>query len=338
MQTQINALCARLGADRLLVQGAGGNVSWKDGDTLWIKASGTWLRDTLTQNIFVPVDLPALLLALSAGQFDVVPKALQEGGLRPSIETVLHALMPQRVVVHVHAIEVLARVVRADAATAIPARLSDLPWRSVYVPYRKPGAPLAQAVAEALLAQPGAQLVFLANHGLVLAADTVEDIDGLLQAVLERLACEVRHIDPPELSRLHPLALPGGGVLAPLPQALLHVLAIDASLFGRVLQDWALYPDHVVFLGAEAITCTSSDIAVPMTRSNVLPSDQPVFVHGVGVFSLSPLSEAKLAQLACYLDVILRQPDGVALSRLVDADVAALLGWDAEKYRQGVNR
>ena len=39
----VEDFCSRIGADPLLVQGAGGNVSWKKGSVLWIKASGTWL-------------------------------------------------------------------------------------------------------------------------------------------------------------------------------------------------------------------------------------------------------------------------------------------------------
>ena len=42
---EVAAYCARIGADPLLVQGAGGNASWKEAGTLWIKASGTWLAD-----------------------------------------------------------------------------------------------------------------------------------------------------------------------------------------------------------------------------------------------------------------------------------------------------
>ena len=34
--------------------------------------------------------------------------------LRPSIETLIHALMPQRIVIHLHAIDVLSHLVRDD--------------------------------------------------------------------------------------------------------------------------------------------------------------------------------------------------------------------------------
>ena len=34
-----------IGADPLLIQGPGGNTSFKSGDELWVKASGAWLAE-----------------------------------------------------------------------------------------------------------------------------------------------------------------------------------------------------------------------------------------------------------------------------------------------------
>ena len=53
----IGEYCEWIGSNPLLVQGAGGNISWKEGDVLWVKASGMWLIDATKENIFVPVDL-----------------------------------------------------------------------------------------------------------------------------------------------------------------------------------------------------------------------------------------------------------------------------------------
>ena len=41
----------------MLVQGAGGNTSYKNGNKMWIKASGKWLANATHENIFVLVDL-----------------------------------------------------------------------------------------------------------------------------------------------------------------------------------------------------------------------------------------------------------------------------------------
>ena len=64
MKIRINNFCSNLGKDSLLIQGAGGNISWKDGNKLWIKASGTWLADANIMDIFVPVDLSHLRLEI----------------------------------------------------------------------------------------------------------------------------------------------------------------------------------------------------------------------------------------------------------------------------------
>src|SRR5450830_1321794 len=111
---QVKAYCARIGNDPLLVQGAGGNFSWKDDGLLWVKASGTWLAQAMENDIFVPVDLTHLRLEIGRGNFSVTPNVIGPSNLKPSIETLLHALMPHKVVAHLHAIEILAYLVREN--------------------------------------------------------------------------------------------------------------------------------------------------------------------------------------------------------------------------------
>ena len=44
--------CAQGGKNSLLVQGAGGNVSFKDNDVLWIKASGFGFHKLVKQKFY----------------------------------------------------------------------------------------------------------------------------------------------------------------------------------------------------------------------------------------------------------------------------------------------
>ena len=81
----IACYCEEIGLDSKLVQGAGGNVSWKDQDTLWIKASGEWLADARKKDIFLPIDLKHLKDSIKKSDFDVIPKLLSKTKLRPSI-------------------------------------------------------------------------------------------------------------------------------------------------------------------------------------------------------------------------------------------------------------
>lgn len=336
MRAQISDYCARIGQNPLLVQGAGGNVSWKDGDVLWIKASGTWLRDAGKQDIFVPVALPELQAALHAGQFDAQPRTLGDTRLKPSIETVLHALLPQKIVVHVHAIEPLSWLVRADAANCVAQRM-PANFEHAVVPYRKPGKDLAQAVCEALAARPNARAVLLMNHGVVVAGDTLNEVEDALRTLLSALPAAAT---PDAQTAVPPPIVPSNAhqVLTPLADASLHRLATIPALFKRVQQDWALYPDHVVFLGAQALTFTSTSSAQEAASAGHVAADMPVFIQGLGVFSLSPLPESKLAQLRCYQDVIERVAPEASLHGLALDDIAGLLNWDAERYRQQLNK
>ena len=332
MRDAIVAFCATAGKDPLLVQGAGGNVSWKDGDTLWIKASGTWLADAAEKDIFVPVDLAALRTALAAGDYAVTPVVRGESALRPSIETLLHALMPQPVVVHVHAVEVLAHLVRADCVGDLRTRLDASPaW--VAVPYRKPGEQLARAVSEAL-AGGDASIVFLQNHGVVIGAASPAEVMTILAALIDALRCAPVVTQPP---RVPPAQFRiGETTYTPLADVHVQQLATDASLFARLPSQWALYPDHVVFLGAHpSVVDDLAGLEQAIAQGQGAP--ELVFVRGLGVFAQPGFSNAKQVQLRCYFDVLVRQGDA-PVRTLSDTDIGELLNWDAEQYRMSLSK
>lgn len=112
---------AEVGADPSLIQGAGGNSSLKVADCLWVKASGCWMADALLRPVFVPLSLPAVRRLLAQGDADNLDPAIlsssQTHPLRPSIETTLHALMPQAAVLHAHALNSVTASVLRDGGT-----------------------------------------------------------------------------------------------------------------------------------------------------------------------------------------------------------------------------
>lgn len=329
LASSVTQYCAEIGADPLLIQGAGGNVSWKDGATLWVKASGTWLADATTKNIFVPVDLDDLRNAIAAGNFSTKPKLMSESNLKPSIETVLHALMPHPVVVHLHAIAVLALLVRSgcDAELAALAGISP----HVVVDYFKPGAELALAVKNALDDHSDTKLVFLKNHGLVVGGADVDDIRQTLQPVIDVLSTEkgISQLSVPTPSFDAHVLIDG---YIPIGETELHQLALDTRLFTRLAADWALYPDHVVFLGPNAQVYDSHRAwKAASSRADKLP--ELVFVRDGGVFVTKTFSRAQTVQLRCFYDVLVRQTPDAVLAPLSADQVADLLNRDDEKYR-----
>lgn len=320
-------LSARVGADPLLIQAAGGNMSIKADGVMWIKASGTLLADALTRNVFVPVDLPAMRAGLDDPAVNAdQPAQFLIGGadLRPSIETSLHAVFPQRVVIHVHCVQTLAHAVRADAATLLAERLRD--FDHAVVPYAKPGAKLARLVRSAM--GPETDVIVLRNHGLIVAAESVADAARLLGQVVDALRIEPAAPRPVDIAALEEIATAGWAV--PDPDARVHQLALDEARMKQATGG-SLYPDHVIFcgVGAEAVSGGSLPDA----------SDAPAFliVPGKGVVMRADASNGAHALSQCLADVLLRVPTEAKLAYLTRDQNAELLDWDAEKYRKALN-
>jgi len=325
--------CAQIGADSMLVQGSGGNISWKDGETLWIKASGTCIADAAVREIFVPVDLAYLQQAITAGNFNVSPRLFGDTSLRPSIETLLHALIPTRLVVHLHPVEVLARLVRSNSASEICSlTTSSLRWLSLN--YFKPGADLARVLAQSLKSRPSVNVIFLKNHGIVIGGEDIEEIRIILNELVATFTTHPRHkivttVDVHRQAKINELGY------RLLPNYEVNQLALNRFLFSRLRVDWALYPDHVVFLGPKAI-CFDDFDAFMSTAARLEKLPELVFIRDLGVFASEKFRDIQEAHINCYAAVMFRQSYEEKLDSLTDGQISELLDWDAEIYRRSI--
>ncbi|MEI9417949.1 class II aldolase/adducin family protein [Mesorhizobium sp. Cs1321R2N1] len=329
----LRALSASIGLNPHMTQAAGGNTSLKAGDTLWIKASGTWLKDALSDDIMVPVAMAPLLKAVE--QRDPVadkPQAfaiedLNPRGLRPSIETTVHALMPQRVVLHVHCVDTISLAVQADGEAEVARRLGDIKW--AWVPYFRPGLPLARGIAEKL--RPGVDVLILGNHGLVVAAETVAAAEALLHRVRSLLARQPRTTAAPDIAALTALAgdyrLPADGEA--------HAVALDAESLDMA-EAGSLYPDHVIFLGQGSVVAEpGEDVAGVIARVGAAPV--AILFPRAGVLMRGDASAGADAMQRCLADVTARVDAKARLNYLTAAENDELVNWDAEQYRQKLN-
>lgn len=329
--SEVKAFCAHLGKSELLVQGAGGNISWKDTGTLWVKGSGTWLARAEKEQIFVPVDLLHLQSALRIGNFKIAPKLIETSTLSPSIETLLHALMPQTVVLHLHPVEVLTHLVRVDAFSSIERFLGDrIRW--TYVPYYKPGAELARGVLLGLERCPDAEVVFLANHGVVIGGKDVEAVSKILDIVVTGLQSKPASFPHKKAPGLLQEEMKARGYDL-IEDTRLNQLAMNRNLARRLVDDWALYPDHVVFLGPKAIIF-GPDVDFEEIGSDCFDGAPFVFLIGDGVYKSSNAASVHDVQLSCYYEQLIRQRQYIELKSLEGSHVAELLDWDAEKLRK----
>lgn len=320
---ELRSISASLGADPLLVQGAGGNTSIKIDGTMWIKASGNWLSDAARKDIFVPLDIPSLTAALLRDDPECesctafVRQDLNTSGLRPSIETSVHGLMRQRVVLHVHCVNTIAWMILENAKQAVAGKMQGLDW--AFVPYARPGLHLSRAIREVI--RPETSVLLLQNHGLVVAGDTVAEATQRLREVIDRL-------------RREPAPVPSGASeeLRSHVPAGYHV-ADDARAHGIAFIDWAIaaagsnvyYPDHAVFLGTH----------LPRKADGASPA---ILIPGKGVLVKDGAKPVVEAMLGCLMEVFRRLSPGDPLKPLTREEIGALLNWDAEKYRQSLKQ
>ncbi len=174
-----------LGSDPALVLSGGGNSSVKTtevdvfGDqveVLHVKGSG-WDMGSIERAGFAPLrldrvarlaELPGLTDSRMANE--LAAASLDAGAPAPSVESILHATLPFRFVLHTHADAVLA----LTNTPAGPALVDEVYGDDVVViPYVMPGFVLARVCAERFPAQrhEGTVGMVLLNHGLFTFAD-----------------------------------------------------------------------------------------------------------------------------------------------------------------------
>jgi rhamnose utilization protein RhaD (predicted bifunctional aldolase and dehydrogenase)/NAD(P)-dependent dehydrogenase (short-subunit alcohol dehydrogenase family) len=218
-----------LGQQTRLVQPGGGNTSIKIGDALLVKGSGTDLR-TIGREGFTRLSLVRLApLAEAESMSDAEMMRFMAGcmlaeGPSPSVETPLHSLLPHRVIAHTHDVATMSMTNVADGtAERLVNELFE--GRIVYVPYSRPGFPLARSVSAMVdRIPPDAIGMTLAHHGLVVWGDDAEQAHArLLQVVAkieEYIATSRRgrlSAGAPPSSRAQRGTLPGNVLTAGLP-------------------------------------------------------------------------------------------------------------------------
>jgi len=177
-----------LGAENDLTMHGGGNTSLKtiivckDGGkkrALFVKASGTPLSSFLPEH-FVVMDLDFLEGLKSLDNFDDEAMArefknhqLSNGDLLPSIESLMHAFIPARVVDHTHPAAILKIVNRIDGRELLEECFGD---ELAVIPYARMGFDLAKAVFEAARENIECKGVVMRHHGLIAWGDDPREV------------------------------------------------------------------------------------------------------------------------------------------------------------------
>ncbi|HVC43033.1 MAG TPA: bifunctional aldolase/short-chain dehydrogenase [Candidatus Saccharimonadales bacterium] len=180
-ELELRAYTSRLlGQDPRLVLHGGGNTSVKLTETnifgeaediLWVKGSG-WDLATIEPAGFAPVRMRQLLALakLTALSDTDMARELRLGTIdptapSPSVEAILHAIVPFKYVDHTHADAVLTLTNSTHGAELIATVYGD---RLLHIPYVMPGFKLASLCADLYPRLHGPQTIgmLLMNHGI----------------------------------------------------------------------------------------------------------------------------------------------------------------------------
>ena len=187
-----------LGRDKSLVLHGGGNTSVKlrekdvfglERDVLHVKGSGSDL-ETITAAGFAPLPLAYLqklptLVSLPDAQMlnELNTHVLRAGAPSPSVETLLHAILPHKYVDHTHADAVLAISNAPDGEKRIREIYGE---RVAVMPYVMAGFSLAAHCAREFPKQATAKTVgmVLVSHGIFsFGADARESYERMIELV-----------------------------------------------------------------------------------------------------------------------------------------------------------
>jgi rhamnose utilization protein RhaD (predicted bifunctional aldolase and dehydrogenase) len=168
-----------IGSYKELVQGSGGNISVKNATHLCIKSSGRVLAETRTNYGYSICSIDTLNACFKNNSEDT--KLSVTGGEPnsvPSMEVFFH-LLPSKWVVHFH-------------PTFLLPLLCTNKWKSIkslytnaYIPYFTPGLELSSYIHSIY---KGEKILFLQNHGVILCADTIEQVYTMIDDIV-RINC-----------------------------------------------------------------------------------------------------------------------------------------------------
>jgi rhamnose utilization protein RhaD (predicted bifunctional aldolase and dehydrogenase) len=213
------------GKDSTLVQGGGGNTSVKtaDGKHMYIKASGTALKDMSSKKGWRRLRLAPVLsiiedkalakLGADKREPEVVDRLLLacddniKDGARPSVESHLHAFL-DRCVIHLHPLVVAAYVNAKNGKAELEKLFKKEKFPPLWVPYADPGFMLAKKIASLVnhyQKQYGIKpaTMILEKHGVFVTTATTEASLRLVRKVIK--LCKSK-LTPPKPRKSKPIA------------------------------------------------------------------------------------------------------------------------------------
>jgi rhamnose utilization protein RhaD (predicted bifunctional aldolase and dehydrogenase) len=348
----------------------GGNTSWKDGDTLYVKCSGSSLAEA-SEDTFVKIDRKALARIWekqypesSAERESAVLSDMMaarkpgEEKKRSSVETLLHDILPFAFIVHLHPALVNGLTCSQQGEKAMRDIFGGEP---IWIPSVNPGYVLSKYVKTEMDAyseknHKNASVIFLQNHGVFVGADDVDGIRKQYDDIMDKIGARVKR--KPDLSRLAVITGSGAEANIRVIMETLEGLSGSAAFMGggetaALVKDRfsfapvssAFTPDHIVYSGSDPLFTEESDEngirrAWEGHAQKTGKAPKIIAVQGLGIFGAAGTEKAACNALELFKDTIkiaaYTESFGGPLF-MTGEQIAFINNWEAERFRSVVS-
>lgn len=312
-------ICRCLGGWTDWVQGAGGNCSVKEGNSLIIKKSGARIADATTTNGWVLCDLSAVKQCIIDNNENVTSTVIQGEG-KPSIEAFIHTL-DARIIVHLHPYP-LTDMLCSDSFTG------DTDTYKI-LDYYKPGLPLATELQK--IFNPDIKIYFFKQHGVLFLGDSMEEIIIHMKYVYETF-CSKNYLT--DISMCYSL-------YSHMLQKYNKSMIIKPFLYNSIKTCERVFfpytPDILIFLQSEPFFIESS------TENPCSKLDKYISKHGMFPTILYKAGVTYLIAttlIGCFdlQDIIISYFNIHSKSNYLNEEqISELIHWDKEKERKAMN-
>ena len=362
-------LSHRYGKDMSYVIAGGGNTSWKNEELMYVKASGTELA-TIGGEGFVKMNLSRLdeiwgreysenseereeqvLADMMASRFP------SEEGKRPSVESLLHALIPYTYVVHTHPALVNALTCSREGEKVVEELFGK---QAVWIPVTDPGYILAKYISDKVTRHMDEglefpRIIFLQNHGVFVSGSSVEEIDKTYKSIFEKIdgklkkdtvpVAEVSPLDPSLVDEAREILNPlMGGELTVLGFVNQDILDFAGSVESFEPLSLSFTPDHIVYYGfkpvyTESMKGLAGAVTAYIDENKVNP--RLAVIKDVGAFSFNTSESMAEKGKLLFIDdvniaVYVKSFGGHLFMPTENIDF--IRNWEVEKYRASLSK
>jgi len=354
------------GKDPSFLLAGGGNTSFKDESYIYVKASGFKLA-SIGEDGFVKLDGNALnriwekkypadvdLREKQALQ-DLMDSRVKGETKRPSVESLLHAVLPQRYIVHTHPTMVNGLTCSKNGRQMAEQLFHT---RCMWVPSVNPGYILAKLIKIQLADHEKKHkslpdIILLENHGMFVGAETTREIKAIHNFVIGTLKKQIVH--EPDFSSTWVSKAEMGKVYRCLKNysvfkdvyitfennTEISAAVKDSTSFEKVHSSYT--PDHIVYAGPEMLFVedpNSIERSIDQYRERNECYPKVIAVKMTGVFTLGDKEESSHITMLLFLDAlkIAVYTESFGGYKFMDkGQIDFIKNWEVEKFRSKVS-